>query len=178
MLQENHMESMLWKDYGVSEEMVQEIGRFTINWNLFEHYYMENEAKNGKIEHGIDLTGIDFKDKMELFREELIDFITVWNNRTIDRESVDEILFHKQEKNPKRISRITDYLQKRNNNDRSGLICIYRFRNNLLHGEKDIWNINHQYKLIKAANNVLEVLTNANSVNIRQRKQLIMNTSQ
>ena len=142
--------------YNVLEETVFEIGKFTINWNLFEHYYQKNNAKPEKIKK-LNLDIFEFDDTVEHFRNELIKFISDYN-RVIDDMAINEFLFHNERIPPWSVD-IKEYLKYKNDDIHNGLLCIYRIRNNLLHGEKEIWTINHQCNLIKAATAVLEIMT-------------------
>jgi len=143
----------------ISDTDVRIIGLFTIYWNLFECLF-NNCCANYKSINSLNLEGLDFEDKPMMFRNELSDYIMkkelLSSVSDINEEHVKKYLFTKVAKQSSCINDAYMFL-KGNDDIHRCLICIYRIRNNLLHGEKDIWKISEQYKLLSSAVNILLV---------------------
>ena len=145
----------------VNNDIVTEIGKFAILWNHFEHFYCNNRhglAKNIKIV--ADSIKID-EEKMNIFREAL-------NNRMESRFE-NTITYVSQGLHPTGSNKSSKenklYMEKFINNDNNQnniigcLLVIGRIRNNMMHGLKDISELNGQLELFQSINGVLEDLS-------------------
>lgn len=149
--------------YGVDEKTIFGIGDFTINWNLFEHYYLNNNGSMDAIAN-MDLCGFDYSDTPNRFRSLLILYImkkgdVITSTESITESHINSFLFPSG-KGTKYVPAILSYIKGDNDDIHNCLLCICRLRNNLLHGEKEIWTINEQCELISAATDVLTMMTN------------------
>ena len=145
----------------VNNDIVTEIGKFAILWNHFEHFYCNNKhslAKNINIV--ADSIKID-EEKMNIFREAL-------NNRMESRFE-NTITYVSQGLHPTGSNKSSKenklYMEKFINNDNNQnniigcLLVIGRIRNNMMHGLKDISELNGQLELFQSINGVLEDLS-------------------
>jgi hypothetical protein len=151
-------------DKELSDEVVIEIGKFTILWAEFEKVYCGCKCCLAKI--------WDLKNKLIINKNKLLKYNQVLQGRlnyfNEDFECyVDYNLIPKKAIPPNNEDKkaMKDFI----NLDElvkeywscGALLCIYRIRNNLLHGLKNIDELDGQIELFRAMNAVLE--------NIRRR---------
>lgn len=141
----------------VLPETIETIGRFTITWNLFEHNYMKNKGSEKAISD-IPFSPIDegdretFYDLIETFRRSVIEYYGA-NQQEFDDALIKMWFYHSGY--GAHITEIKDFFNYENNDLKACLYAICRIRNNLLHGEKDVFSINYQAKMVDAASEVL-----------------------
>ena len=148
------------KGQNLNNNIVREIGKLTILWAEFEKEYCNNDCSDKLI--------IQEKDKFKVIKENLL---VCFNNNLHGRiEYFDtdiEVytnydLIPENARRPKNeyIKIMKDFinLDKLVKNDWicGALLCIYRIRNNLLHGLKEIEELNGQIELFKSMNEILE----------------------
>ena len=149
--------------YNLKQKTVTEIGKFAILWNRFEHFTCNKRCSPSKIIHvgksiSIDETKVNnfreaVKNRMELCDEDTISYVTDGlypdGAKKIPNEETQQII----EQNMKQFIDNT-----KPNNIPGCLLVIYRIRNNMMHGLKDISELDEQFELFQAANGVLEEL--------------------
>ena len=154
---------MLEENYGVTAQTINAIGRFTINWFLFENQYLKNHASFDAI-YSLNLGIFDYSNEETDFKENLVGYLNTRYSQ-IDEKAIMEALFT-DDKKSEQIRRILSYLCNKEESINTCVFCIYRIRNNMFHGEKAIWSINNQLELIESATNLLEVFTNQAAANL------------
>lgn len=147
---------MLIKGYDLNNELIMELGKFAVLWNLFEknhcYYNCNPEAiiyacnyirvsKDSQAELAKALN--DMQSRLEIPRHEFIINVLYSNSRN---PKADEIQY------------IEAFLNEENDSIKGCLLSVYRIRNNMMHGLKNIEGLNNQLEIFKAANKVLEEL--------------------
>ena len=150
-------------------ETVESIGRFTIVWNLFEHHYMGNNAHEAGI-YKLPLSFIDDIDTPEIntlienYRTAVRHYFNV-DYRDLNDEMISRV-FYPSRKSGRYSSEIKDFFDYRNNSFKACLCSICRIRNNMLHGEKDVYSINYQIDIIIAATEILSYLVKDDTLDL------------
>lgn len=152
------------KGYPVDAETVLAIGEFTIRMNLLEKFYFENNADDTKVlncpvycRYSSETEGYANR-----FRDCLLQYFSV-KNQSINESGVNKLLFSsKRVYSEKSYPNLFPYLRKEIDDIGYCMLCIRRLRDNMLHGEKDVFCLNENNYLIQAANDVLRVLTQWN----------------
>ena len=147
---------MYIRSYNLSEEIVREIGRFAILWNCFENTFLRCECSAGQIRNQYVNIYIDKSSQVE--------FAKALNNRLRNfhisvQEYVDDRLHPAlaDPSNPANKQAMKDFIEQRGEDNRLGcLLIIYRLRCNMMHGLKEIYDLNNQLELFSTMNDVLE----------------------
>lgn len=144
------------KNYDLNNELILEIGRFSVLWNCFERSQCSNNCSPRQIKAVCQNLCID-KDKInelakvintrrEIFNVSISDYVQDGLHPEAARSS-----------NPKEKELINIFLEQREGDSTVGcLLAINRIRNNLMHGLKQIEDLNNQLDLFRAVNEVLE----------------------
>ena len=144
------------KGYELNEETVSVIGKFAILWNWFENKHCENKCSPRKIKEVANTISIN-----PISRDH---FMNVLNNRR-NCFGLREIEYVKNSLHPdnankskkESITIMCDFLENKGTELNCGcLLIIYRLRNNLMHGLKELGHLNGQIELFQAAIAVLE----------------------
>jgi len=143
----------------LSVKIVKEIGKFTILWAEFEKVYCKFNCSSSQI--------WDLKDKLIIKETKLLKYNQVLQGRLnyFNEEMecyVEYNLIPRNARPPNNEDKkaMKDFI----NLDKlvkeywscGALLCIYRIRNNLLHGLKQICELDGQIELFRAMNSVLE----------------------
>ncbi len=144
------------KNFDLNDELIMELGKFTILWNLFEKHHCKYNCSPSEIERiGSEIT-IDEAKRRELYK--VINIRRVWFLETVEEYA--RISLHPNNSrmsNEKYIKYIRDFIENKGDNLNIGcLLVIHRIRNNLMHGLKIAEQLNDQLDLFKAVNGVLE----------------------
>ena len=147
---------MIIKNMEFNDDVVSETGRFAILWNFFENNYFDNTCGDKKI--------VQKSKKLVADAEKLASFQQVLHERqNLQEKSVERYiadgLFPKnaQHKKPELDVFMKEFMKQEKELSLAGcLLIIYRIRNNLMHGLKDIRDLNEQLVLFRAASDVLE----------------------
>ena len=140
-----------------SEEIVNEIGKFTILWCNFEKEYCNTRCSSDKIRNISMIYSVDecllrnLSKKLQLRVSDIEDISSYVKFNLIPLEADQPTEDDRLE-----MKKFVEY--KGDNLLRGALLTIYRIRNNLLHGLKVISELNEQIELFKAMNLVLENL--------------------
>jgi len=145
---------MLIKGYDLNDELIVEIGKFAVLWNLFEKNYFGYKCFPKKIMEMCDCISVSIEkqeslakalnDRREWFGQLYHDFI-LNGLYTDDRSPAEDEINH-----------IEAFLKQEGNTICGCLLCVSRIRNNMMHGLKDVEKLNSQLEIFKAANGVLE----------------------
>ena len=156
---------MILKEYPISDSFLKKIGLFSLAWGLFEYAYFENDANINKIlAMPIPTFADNMADKIRGFRDKLIEFIKR-NGDTVNEETVRKYFFTEKARTIG-LDNCLSFLNGYTDDFHNCLACIYRIRNNLLHGEKDIWKIEkEQEELFDAVLNILEPFVTWEQIN-------------
>ena len=139
----------------LSDDIVKEIGKFTILWAEFEKRYCNNDCNSVKI--------WDFANSYQV-DEKLLRNLSICLKGRVDlyEESVNVYVRYNLVPSGARIPSekdlgiIQNFIEKDSNLIVGAFLSIYRIRNNLLHGLKCLKELDNQIELFKAMNNVLE----------------------
>ena len=144
------------KNFNLNDELVLELGKFTVLWNLFEKKHCRNNCTPSTIERIGNQLVIDEAKRKELYK--VINIRRIWFLETAEQYT--RISLHPGNARMSRehyINYIRDFIEYKGNDLNIGcLLVIHRIRNNLMHGLKDVQQLNNQLDLFKAVNGVLE----------------------
>ena len=146
------------KGENLNDELVVEIGKFSILWNCFERFYCHNSCNPRKITSVAFLINIDKDKQAELAK-------ALNNRRSRFGQIIPDYVETGLHPGNARLSKEEDqrlmieFMQQSGEDMRCGcLLVIHRIRNNLMHGLKCIEQLNDQLELFQAVNGVLESL--------------------
>ena len=147
---------MILNGENLNNELILEIGRFAILWNCFERDYCNNFCKIPEVKNAALFVNIDDAKQAQLSK------ILNQRRRRFGQnvaEYIDAGLHprnaHHNSTETKQLMR--QFLEQSDGDLRSGcLLVIFRIRNNLMHGLKNIGELNNQLELFQAINDVLE----------------------
>lgn len=148
---------MIVKGCELNDEIVAEIAKFTILWNWFE------DEKCGCNCNGTSLEAASKRITPNITMEQLATCINQkLHNSRISIETYVENILHPQNaiKKPKQCIKMKQFLEHSSNNEVYGcLLLIFRIRNNLFHGLKELHTLNYQVELFRSINRVLESIS-------------------
>lgn len=147
---------MIINSVDLSNGLIIEIGKFAILWNCFERDFFNYRCNPHKIINSYDNIYID-RDKQHIFAN-VLNKRRLQFNFDID-EYVEEGL-HPSNSNgstPESTKLMKKFIECPSEDNRCGcLLIILKLRNNLMHGLKDISELDKQIELFQAINLVLE----------------------
>ncbi len=147
---------MLIKGYNLDDELIMEIGKFAVLWNLFEKNYCNNNCSSKTIVDACNNITVS-KDSQAALAKAL-NKIRSW----FELLYYDYIMkgLYSSNRRPKayEIKYINAFLKQEGNTICGCLLCVYRIRNNMMHGLKNVDELNNQLEIFKTANKVLEEL--------------------
>ena len=144
------------RNYNLDDELIIEIGRFSVLWNCFERFQCNNSCNPNSIKA--------ICAKISIEKDKEVALATVLNKRRsfynmIISEYVQQGLSPTGARQPQEDDKrfMEEFLKQSGDDLTCGcLLTIYRIRNNLMHGLKQIEDLNTQLDLFKAVNEVLE----------------------
>ena len=142
----------------LNDELVMEIGKFSILWNCFERFQCDNLCNPKKIKKVYSLLSIDKEEQAKLAK--VLNKRRSWFGQVIP-EYVETGLYPGNARQNQEEDRLLmeKFMEQKEDDLRCGcLLVIYRIRNNLMHGLKCIEQLNDQLELFQAVNGVLESL--------------------
>lgn len=146
------------RDFELKDQTVVEIGKFAILWNWFEGKFCDNKCNYKRLETVIKNVRIDFQKQ-----KELADVFEVrkYMFMQITEEYVDTGLYPNNAKrswtDEEERKAMEEFIDQQGDNIALGcLMTIYRIRCNMMHGLKEVKQLDDQYELFKAVNGVLE----------------------
>jgi len=153
----------LTKNFGITSNTIETIGSFTILWAIFERNCCQNnctEAKLSKLAKLLlkEMTEEHRKEVFDLgkqFREALGTFLQLTSELT-ESEIARRMYTNPLKCKPELVNFLKGDTQKMGKPFLTGLIyAVYRIRNNLLHGQKDEYQLNEQNTFFEYANQLL-----------------------
>ena len=144
------------RNYNLDDELIIEIGRFSVLWNCFERFQCNNSCNPNSIK--------SICAKISIEKDKEVALATVLNKRRsyynmIIPEYVQQGLSPTGARQPQEDDKrfMEEFLKQSGDDLTCGcLLTIYRIRNNLMHGLKQIEDLNTQLDLFKTVNEVLE----------------------
>ena len=144
------------RNYNLDDELIIEIGRFSVLWNCFERFQCNNSCNPDSIKA--------ISAKISIEKDKEVALAAVLNKRRsfynmIIPEYVQQGLSPTGARQPQEDDKrfMEEFLKQSGDDLTCGcLLTIYRIRNNLMHGLKQIEDLNTQLDLFKAVNEVLE----------------------
>lgn len=144
------------KGHNLDDELIVEVGKFSILWNCFERFQCDNNCNAEKIRSVYSRISIDKDKQAELAR--VLNERRSWFGQVIP-EYVETGLYpgNARQNRPEDRMAMEQFMKQEGNDLHQGcLLVIFRIRNNLMHGLKCIEQLNDQLELFKAVNGVLE----------------------
>ncbi len=141
----------------VSNEMLLELGEFTILWAQFELKYFNNDCTVNKLcelHKRVSLSN-NLKNSCKNLINNLLEYFQTTKD-LITENYIREKLY--STKNNYVNNEVIEVLTKDPSNESlitGVLLIIYRLRNNMFHGLKDCYTINRQFKLFQSVNDFL-----------------------
>jgi len=155
-------------------EGIDRVRNFSLLWNLFETYACNKRADINSISQAVD----NINEREPITSELISDHIDYFSNRYFNKDGTPKEIFEglkfRQGQNDQAAKQqvnntLTRVQDKPVENLKSLLFILYRFRNNLFHGEKEVIHLNGQIDNFIIANDLLtKVLT------IMKRQYLIV----
>lgn len=143
------------KNYELSDNLIAEIGKFTILWNIFEKIHCNFNCNITKIQATCKYLRIDKEKQAKL--AEVLNARRIWFEQ-LYKDYIARNLYSK-DRHPREeeIKSIETFLKQDGADFTLGcLLCICRIRNNMMHGLKDVETLNEQISIFQAANEILE----------------------
>ncbi len=147
---------MLIKGYNLNDELIMEIGKFAVLWNLFEKNYCNNNCSADKIKNECKNLSVS-KDSQAALAKALMDMES-WIGIPCKVFIIYGLYSDNRQPNANEIKHIEAFLEQKDDTIVGCLLCVYRIRNNMMHGLKDVEGLNNQFEIFKAASKVLEEL--------------------
>ena len=144
------------RNHNLNDELIIEIGRFSVLWNCFERVQCNNSCNPNSIRAICAKISID-KDKEVALATVLNERRSFYNMIIPEyvQQGLSPIGARQPQEDDKRL--MEEFLKQSGDDLTCGcLLTIYRIRNNLMHGLKQIEDLDTQLDLFKAVNEVLE----------------------
>ncbi len=145
---------MLIKGYDLNDELIVEIGKFAVLWNLFEKNHCNYNTTPAKIVEVCGYASVS-EEKQAALAKALNDR-RLWFEQLYNDFIVGGLYSDDRSPKPEEINHIETFLKQEGNGICGCLLCVSRIRNNMMHGLKDVEKLNSQLEIFKAANGVLE----------------------
>lgn len=149
-------------DNGVdlNNEGIDRVRNFSLLWNLFETFACNRHADINSISSAVDTINEREQITIELIAEHLAYFKErYFNEDGSQKEIFDGLKFRPGEIDQMAKQKVTETLTGQIDNPsenlKSLLFILYRFRNNLFHGEKEVVRLNGQIDNFTVANDLL-----------------------
>lgn len=139
----------------INEHDLSSVLYFSLMWNMFESLACGRNASIRVMEGKVNDLHADDKLRPEDFAE----YVTYFQNRYLDNgvfnERFERLRLRPGDRRDLVESVLTGQTKAINEVVLALLIIVYRFRNNLFHGEKDIYKLQYQIDNFKTANRLL-----------------------
>ena len=142
------------KGYNLNDELIVEIGKFAVLWNLFEKIHCDNKCNNRKILEDCSYLYVSSEKQNRL--AVALNRRREWFEQ-LHTEFISKGLFSDdRQANEDEIKQIEAFLKQDGNTLYGCLLCVFRIRNNMMHGLKDVETLNTQVEIFKSVNDILE----------------------
>lgn len=143
------------KNYEFSDNLIAEIGKFAILWNIFEKIHCNFNCNITKIKDACKYLCIDKVKQAKLAKT--LNAHRIWFEQLRTDYIVEKLYSNDRHPTEEEIQSIETFLKQDGDNLIYGcILCIYRIRNNMMHGLKDIETLNEQIGIFQAVNEILE----------------------
>jgi len=141
--------------YGIDPATVNAIGEFCILWNHFEQLVFEKDASVDKIRDFSQIVPQEpvLRNYVNCVRREIRKLLAEAN-----QESVRNRFFTRKanERQDQQVDIIIGFLNEADGDELFGcLLCVYRIRNNMFHGNKDVYKLDMQKNMFEKVNELL-----------------------
>lgn len=147
---------MLIKEYDLKDELIVEIGKFAVLWNLYEKKYCNCHATPAKIIEVCESISVSVEKQSALAKA--LNDRRMWFEQLYTDFIVGGLYSDSRQPKQEEINHIEAFLKQEDNTICGCLLCVSRIRNNMMHGLKDVRMLNDQLEIFKATNGVLESL--------------------
>lgn len=147
---------MLIKGYNLSDDLIVEIGKFAVLWNLFESEYCNYNCNHSKIKRICGYIVVS-EDKQHNFAQVLNGRRLIYG-QTYAEYIQNGLYSENRAPNSDEKVQIEKFLNQESDSLCGCLDCVFRIRNNMMHGLKNVEMLNDQIEIFKAANGVLEAI--------------------
>lgn len=152
----NEMEWLKEKYFSnYTKQKIDSVKNFVLFWNIFESSLCNKNARIQSIENAVNT----LYNCHSLRHEDFNEYLCYFQNRYIERgqfnTKFDNLRFRRNDGKKIVTGVLKEELQDINNIVQALLFIVFRFRNNLFHGEKNIGNIELQEENFKIANKLL-----------------------
>jgi hypothetical protein len=139
----------------IDRENIRSVLYFALMWNMFEALACQRSANVRAIEEKVN----DIYCRNLLRSEDFIPYLEYFQNRYLTagqvNETFDKLRFRDHDKKELVKNVMQGELDDPNNIVLALLLVVFRLRNNLFHGEKNIYRLNFQIDNFKVANQIL-----------------------
>lgn len=143
------------KNHELNDRLVIQIGKFAILWNLFEKIHCSYNCTPEKIKDACKYLRIDKEKQAKL--AEALNTHRNWFEQLYNDYIVEKLYSKNRHPNKEEITAIEAFLNQDGEDWTYGcLLCVYRIRNNMMHGLKEIEKLNKQIGIFQAVNEILE----------------------
>lgn len=142
-------------------EGINHVRNFVFMWNIFETFGCNKEANINSIKNIVD----EINSREAIVSETFTDYVQYFSNRYYSKHgettySIDGLLFRESQNEQKAKNEVIAVLQQNQTAPKeilkALLIILYRLRNNLFHGGKQVVTLDTQIKNFICANNILK----------------------
>lgn len=157
----------------LNNEGIDRVRNFSLLWNLFETYACSKRADINSISDAVDR----INQREPITTDLIVDHLEYFKERYFNEDGTPKIIFEglkfrlgqlDQVAKQKVFQTFTENIDNPAENLKSLLFILYRFRNNLFHGEKEVVRLNEQIDNFTVANDLL-----ARILTIMKKKHLI-----
>ena len=147
---------MLIKGYDLSDDLIVEIGKFAVLWNLFESEYCDYNCNHRIIKRICSNITVS-AEKQSVFANALN------GRRLIYGQTYAEYIqngLYSENRAPNSDEKVQreKFLNQESDSLCGCLDCVFRIRNIMMHGLKNVEMLNDQIEIFEAANGVLEAI--------------------
>ena len=145
------------KNVNLTREIIHQIGKFAVLWNVFEDEKCDNNCNNYKLQKIAESVTSINPITLENFARALQGRVDILSNGI--EEYVEYVLIPSDAhgRNSKHAVEIKRFIESNGQESLAGgLMAIYRIRNNMFHGLKELSSLDGQIELFKAMNKMLE----------------------
>ena len=140
---------------GLNYQSLEPVLSFSLIWNLFETVTCHRNADLRRIQEDVNRC----YERGLLHAKDFLPFVEYFRKRYVEDQNIDNLPAGLKLRGEVHIRLVKDVLEGRstdvNNVVYALLIIAYRIRNNLFHGEKDVYTLNTQLDLFKVINALL-----------------------
>ena len=143
------------KGVELENNLIMEIGKFAVLWNIFEKNYCDYMCSKEKMKNICEIVSLNKEKQMNLARA--LNNRRIWFEQLYTDYIISNLYSDSRKPSEDEINVIEAFLKQEDDNTSYGcLLSIFRIRNNMMHGLKLVENLNEQIDIFKTANEILE----------------------